>query len=56
MTPEKPKSTTKGHSSYPIPVEVLEVFHQRKRAKGVLLSRSLIDALAFAIRNREAWW
>ena len=56
MTPEKPRSTAKGQSAYVIPVEVLQIFHARKREKGVLLTRSLIDALSFAIRNREAWW
>ena len=56
MTLEKPKSAAKGQSAYVIPVEVLQIFHQRKREKGVLLTRSLLDALSFAIRNREAWW
>ena len=56
MTPEKPRSTAKGQSAYVIPVEVLQVFHTRKKEKGVLLTRSLIDALSFACRNREAWW
>ena len=56
MTPEKPRSAAKGQSAYVIPVEVLQIFHQRKKEKGVLLTRSLIDALSFAVRNREAWW
>ena len=56
MTPEKPRSAAKGQSAYVIPVEVLQIFHQRKKEKGVLLTRSLVDALSFACRNREAWW
>ena len=56
MTPEKPKSTAKGQSAYVIPVEVLEIFHERKRMKGILLTRSLLDALSYACRNRQAWW
>ena len=57
-TPEKPKpkSRTKGKSLYPVPAEFLEIFRARKLEKGVLLGRSHIDALAFAARNREAWW
>ena len=55
MAPRKLEST-KGHSSYPIPEEALEVFRERKRDKGVLLYRSLVDALSFACRNRQVWW
>ena len=63
MTPEQPrsaalatKSAAKGKSQYPIPPEVLDLFRERKKMQGVLLSRSVADALAYAIRNRAAWW
>ncbi len=52
----KPRKKRKQQPAYPIPEEALQAFRKRKVEKGVLLSRSLADALEFACRNTSAWW
>lgn len=47
---------SKTPTPYPIPPEAIEAFRERKKEKGVVLYRSIADALDFALRNRQAWW
>jgi hypothetical protein len=56
MPTQKIKKTAKKQPAYQVPEEALRLFRKRKAEKGVLLGRSLVDALSFACRNVEAWW
>lgn len=50
------KETRSNAGSWPIPKDAMEVFRERKARRGITITRSIMDALVFALKMRDAWF